>query len=229
MMEKNNLWALGPAMIAFAAMSAAGAVSVNYRDPGDGRAWAVVFDAAEPLVLQWEEGAVSATLSSSNLATRAVSVSAPVARGAAPDGSCAIPFSGEGQQVLDVTLAQSDGASVISEKTVRLLVGNSSVVYGDAAGKPFRNVVDARVYPWSDRWADESQGASAAALSTAVKDGAAIGSWALPATGGYGVLSPKTSFGGAKGPVTAELSFDGVARWTAELFMESLGTAIFFR
>ena len=35
MMEKSCRWALGPAMIAFAAMSTAGAVSVNYRDPGD--------------------------------------------------------------------------------------------------------------------------------------------------------------------------------------------------
>ncbi len=229
MMGKKDLWALVPAMIAFAMMSAAEAATVNYRDPADGRSWAVVFDAAEPLVWQWEEGAVSATLSSSNLATRAVSVSAPVARGAAPDGSCAIPFSGEGRQLLDVTLAQSDGSSVISKKTVRLVVGSPSVVYGDSAGKPFRNVVDARVYPWSDRWAEESEGASAATLSTAVKDGAAIGSWALPATGGYGILSPKTSFGGVKGQVTAELSFDGVVRWTAELFMESLGTAIFFK
>ena len=215
--------------LAAAVWTAAEAVPVTYRDPADGRAWAVVFDAAEPLVWQWEDGAVSATLSTSNVATRAVSVSAPVARGAAPDGSCAIPFSGEGRQLLDVTLAQSDGSSVISEKTVRLVVGNPSVVYGDSTDKPFKYVADARVYPWSDRWAEESEGASAAALSTAVKDGAAIGSWALPATGGYGVLSPKDSFSGTKGPVTATLSFDGVVRWTAELFIESLGTAIFFK
>ena len=212
------------------AAAAVFAAPVDYRDPADARAWAVVLDRTEPLVWRWADGATSATLTVSNIVTRETASTA-VARGESPDGSCALPSvaAAEGQSVIDVTLLQTDGSAAVEEKTVRLAVGSPATVFPDASAKPFRNVVDARVYPWSDRWAEESEGASAATLSTAVKDGAAIGSWALPATGGYGVLSPKTSFGGVKGPVTAELSFDGVVRWTAELFMESLGTAILFR
>ena len=49
------------------------ATSVVYRNPADGRAWEVVMDAAEPLVWQWAEGAVSATVTVSNvLSGRAV-------------------------------------------------------------------------------------------------------------------------------------------------------------
>ena len=72
-------------------------------------------------------------------------------------------------------------------------------------------------------------GAASATLSTSVKDGAAIGSWTLPAVGGYGVLSPKVLFGGVKGEVSAALSFDGTEFWTCDLLLENLGTAFIIR
>ena len=63
-------------MLALALALLGGVVSampVVYRNPADGRAWEVVMDAAEPLVWQWAEGAVSATVTVSNvLSGRAV-------------------------------------------------------------------------------------------------------------------------------------------------------------
>ena len=62
-----------------------------------------------------------------------------------------------------------------------------------------------------------------------MRNGAAIGNWTLPATGGYGAMSVKETFGGKRGPVTAELAFDGVASLTAELSAKGLGVYIIFR
>ena len=84
------------------------AMPVAYRNPADGRAWEVVLDATEPLVWQWADGAMSATVTASNLLSGAVTATT-VARGDSQDGSCALPASGDGEQLLDVTLAQTDG------------------------------------------------------------------------------------------------------------------------
>ena len=66
-------------------------------------------------------------------------------------------------------------------------------------------------------------------LAGAVKDGAAIGTWTLPATGGYGAMSVKETFGGKRGPVTAALAFDGTTYLTADLLAKALGFSIIFR
>ena len=206
------------------------ATPVVYRNPADGRAWEVVLDASEPLMWQWADGAVSATMTVSNVLSGAVTATT-VARGGgeAADGSCALPASGEGEQLLDVTLAQTDGTATLSEQTVRLKVGSASTVYVDAADKEFTSLTEPRIYGWSDLWAEESAGAASAALATAVKNGAAIGNWTLPATGGYGAMSVKDTFGGKRGPVTAALAFDGTTYLTAELSAKGLGLYIIFR
>ena len=148
------------------------ATPVVYRNPADGRAWEVVMDAAEPLIWQWAEGAVSATVTVSNVLSGATAATT-VARGGgeAADGSCALPASGEGEQLLDVTLAQTDGTATVAEQTVRLKVGSSATVFVDEADKDFQSLTEPRVYAWSDLWAEESAGAASATFATAVKNG----------------------------------------------------------
>ena len=204
------------------------ATSVVYRNPEDGRAWEVVLDAAEPLVWQWAEGAVSATVTVSNVLSGATSAMT-VARGASMDGSYAIPSGGEGEQLLDLTLAQTDDSATIATQTVRLKVGVTTTVYADANDTEYTSLTEPRIYGWSDLWAEESAGAASAALATAVKNGASIGNWTLPATGGYGAMSVKETFGGKRGPVTAALAFDGTTYLTAELSAKGLGLSIIFR
>ena len=206
------------------------ATPVVYRNPADGRTWQVVTDAAEPLVWQWADGAVSATVTVSNVLSGATAATT-VARGGgeAADGSFALPASGEGEQLLDVTLAQTDGTATVAEQTVRLKVGSSATVFVDAADKDFQSLTEPRVYAWSDLWAEESAGAASATLATSVKNGAAIGNWTLPATGGYGAMSVKETFGGKRGPVTAALAFDGTTYLTADLLAKALGFSIIFR
>ena len=206
------------------------ATPVVYRNPADGRTWQVVTDAAEPLVWQWADGAVSATVTVSNVLSGATAAMT-VARGGgeAADGSFALPASGEGEQLLDVTLAQTDGTATVAEQTVRLKVGSSETVFVDEADKDFQSLTEPRVYAWSDLWAEESAGAASATLATSVKNGAAIGNWALPATGGHGAMSVKETFGGKRGPVTAALAFDGTTYLTADLLAKALGFSLIFR
>ena len=206
------------------------ATPVVYRNPADGRTWQVVTDAAEPLVWQWADGAVSATVTVSNVLSGATAAMT-VARGGgeAADGSFALPASGEGEQLLDVTLAQTDGTATVAEQTVRLKVGSSATVFIDEADKDFQSLTEPRVYAWSDLWAEESAGAASATLATSVKNGAAIGNWTLPATGGYGAMSVKETFGGKRGPVTAALAFDGTTYLTADLLAKALGFSLIFR
>jgi hypothetical protein len=204
------------------------ALPVVYRNPADGRAWEVVPDASEPLVWQWADGAVSATVTVSNVLSGATS-EANVARDTSQDGSCVLPQSGAGEQLFDVTLAQTDGTATVAEQTVRLKVGSSVTVFVDEADKDFQSLTEPRVYAWSDLWAEESAGAASATLATSVKNGAAIGNWTLPATGGYGAMGVKETFGGKRGPVTAALAFDGTTYLTADLLAKALGFSIIFR
>ncbi len=206
------------------------ATPVVYRNPADGRTWQVVTDAAEPLVWQWADGAVSATVTVSNVLSGATAAMT-VARGGgeAADGSFALPASGEGEQLLDVTLAQTDGTATVAEQTVRLKVGSSETVFVDEADKDFQSLTEPRVYAWSDLWAEESAGAASATLATSVRNGAAIGNWTLPATGGYGAMSVKETFGGKRGPVTAALAFDGTTYLTVDLLAKALGFSLIFR
>ena len=206
----------------------ASATPVLYRNPADGRTWQIVTDAAEPLVWQWAEGAVSATVTVSNVLSGAASETT-VARGESRDGSYALPQSGAGEQLFDVTLAQTDGTATVSEQTVRLKMGSAETVYVDANDAEYKALKEPRIYGWSDLWAEESAGAASATLTTAVKNGASIGNWALPATGGYGAMSVKETFGGKRGPVTAELAFDGTTFLTAGLSAKGLGISIIFR
>ena len=206
------------------------ATPVVYRNPADGRAWEEVLDATEPLVWQWAEGAVSATVTISNVLSGATAATT-VGRGGgeAADGSFALPATGEGEQLLDVTLAQTDGTATVAEQTVRLKVGSSATVFVDAADKDFQSLTEPRAYAWSDLWSEASAGAASATLATSVKNGAAIGNWTLPATGGYGAMSVKETFGGKRGPVTAALAFDGTTYLTADLLAKALGFSIIFR
>ena len=207
---------------------AAYATPVLYRNPADGRTWQVVTDAAEPLVWQWAEGAVSATVTVSNVLSGAISET-NVARGESRDGSYVLPQSGADEQLFDVTLAQTDGSATVSEQTVRLKVGSAATVYVGASDKEFTSLTEPRIYGWSDLWAEEAAGAASATLATAVKNGAAIGNWTLPATGGYGAMSVRETFGGKRGPVTATLAFDGTTYLTADLLAKALGFSIIFR
>ncbi len=216
------------AICAAAFCCSVGAVGIVYRNPADARAWAVMADASEPLVWAWADGAVSATVTASNLATRA-SASTVVARGDSLDGSCVIPLAVQGQQLLDVTVSQTDGSSVVEENTARLAVGSSATVYADASSKAFKSISEPRVYAWSDAWDDSSLGATGATLSTAVKDGAAIGFWDLPAAGGFGLLSPRESFSNSPDTVTATVAFDGTDLLTCELNIKRVAMAILFR
>ena len=218
--------ALGLVLLLLA--GAASATPVVYRNPADGRTWQVVTDAAEPLVWQWADGAVSATVTVSNLLTGATSET-NVARGTSPDGSCALPQAGAGEQLFDVTLAQTDGTATVSAQTIRLKVGSAETVYVDANDAEYKALKEPRIYGWSDLWAEESAGAASATLATAVKNGASIGNWTLPATGGYGAMSVKETFGGKRGPVTAALAFDGVTSLTAELIAKALGVYFILR
>ena len=218
-------------MLALALALLGGVVSampVVYRNPADGRAWEVVMAAAEPLVWQWTQGAVSATVTVSNVLS-GTSSETNVARGESRDGSYVLPQSGAGEQLFDVTLAQTDGTATVAEQTVRLKVGSSVTVFVDEADKDFQSLTEPRVYAWSDLWAEESAGAASATLATSVKNGAAIGNWTLPATGGYGAMSVKETFGGKRGPVTAALAFDGTTYLTADLLAKALGFSIIFR
>jgi hypothetical protein len=207
---------------------AAYATPVLYRNPADGRTWQIVTDAAEPLVWQWAEGAVSATVTVSNVLSGAISET-NVARGESLDGSYVLPQSGADEQLFDVTLAQTDGSTTVLEQTVRLKVGSAATVYVDANDKEFTSLTEPRMYGWSDLWSEESEGAASATLATAVKNGASIGNWSLPATGGYGAMSVKETFGGKRGPVTAALAFDGTTYLTAALIAKALGFSIIFR
>ncbi len=207
---------------------AASATPVVYRNPADGRTWQVVTDAAEPLVWQWADGAVSATVTVSNVLTGATSKT-NVARGESRDGSYLLPQSGADEQLFDVTLVQTDGTATVSEQTVRLKVGSAETVYVDVNDAEYKALKEPRVYAWSDLWVEESAGAASATLATSVKNGAAIGNWTLPATGGYGAMSVKETFGGKRGPVTAALAFDGTTYLTADLLAKALGFSIIFR
>ena len=218
--------ALGLALLLLG--GAAHATPVAYRNPADGRSWQVVMDAAEPLVWQWAEGAVSATVTVSNVLSGATSET-NVARGESLDGSYVLPQSGADEQLFDVTLAQTDGSATVSEQTVRLKVGSAETVYVDANDAEYKALKEPRIYGWSDLWAEESAGAADATLATAVKNGAAIGNWTLPATGGYGAMSVRETFGGKRGPVTAALAFDTTTYLTAELIAKGLGISIIFR
>ena len=108
-------------------------------------------------------------------------------------------------------------------------MGSAATVYVGASDKEFTSLTEPRIYGWSDLWSEESAGAASATLATAVKNGAAIGNWTLPATGGYGAMSVKETFGGKRGPVTAALAFDGTTYLTADLLAKALGFSIIFR
>ena len=223
-MKKIALMGIALALLAGSAC----AMPVAYRNPADGRAWEVVLDATEPLVWQWADGAVSATVTVSNVLSGATAATT-VARGESRDGSYALPQSGAGEQLFDVTLVQTDGTAPVSEQTVRLKVGSAETVYVDVNDAEYKALTDPRVYAWSDLWGEESAGAASATLATSVKNGAAIGNWTLPATGGYGAMSVKETFGGKRGPVTAALAFDGTTYLTADLLAKALGFSIIFR
>lgn len=222
---ERNLFSISVLMSAVLC-TAAWAVPVEYRNPTDGRAWAAA-SADELVRWQWADGAVSAVVSASNVITHA-SASAVVGRGASPDGSSTIPLSSQEQQLLDVTVAQTDGSADVDTKTVRLLVSGESTVYVDAAERSFHDLEEPRVYGWSSLWDEDSREASAATLSTAAKSGAAIGSWTLPATGGYDVLDPRTHFGSPR-RYTASLAFDDVVYWTCELRTGSAGLCVIIK
>ena len=146
------------------------------------------------------------------------------------DGSCPIPSSaGEDERLLAVTLAQTDGSATIAEQTVTLRVGTPSTAFVDVTDKEFQSLSEPRIYSWSSLWSDNSADATVATLTTSVKNGATIGSWTLPATSGYGTMDVKGSFGGKRGPMTAELAFDGTTYLTAELIAKGLGISIIFR
>lgn len=217
--------------LTYAAVLSANAVTaatVEYRNPENGNEWAVVTDPAAPFVWIWAEGATAATVTASNILTRTVS-SVSVARGEGLDGSCTIPFQVEGLQLVDVTLSQSDGTSVIDEKTVRLAVGSHDTVYTDKSDKGFSMLGDPRVYSWSDEWADGSSGAEGAVLATSIKDGAAIKTASLPSISGFAVMSAKDDFNNSQSPVVATLSFDGTIYWTCELGIKLPGLFMFFK
>ncbi len=215
-------------VVALSAASPVAATAVVCRNPVDARAWAVMPDASESLTWMWEDGATTATLTASNVATKA-SASTVVARGSAADGSAAIPLATSGRQLVDVTLVQGDGETTISSTTVRLAVGSDATVYTDATAREFTNLDEARIYSWSDLWDDASAGASAATLTASVTGGSDISSQALPAVGGFGILSARTPFGRAADEVTASVAFDGVTYLTANLRLGGAKLLIFFK
>ena len=223
-------WLLRRAASCFCLLCAASAAAGVVRTKADLRLWQTVDDRAAPLEWPWADDADSAALVFSNRLTGAVS-SAAVSRGEGEmRGGCAQPCVDQAAEALfDVTLVQTDGSATVSEQTVRLKVGSAETVYVDASDAEYKALTEPRIYGWSDLWSEESSGATSATLATAVKNGASIGNWTLPATGGYGAMSVKETFGGKRGPVTAELAFDGVTSLTAELSAKGLGVYIILR
>ncbi len=206
----------------------AAAETVVYRNVVDARSWAVLADPDEELSWAWEKGAVSATLTASNLVTGACA-SEEVVRGSSPDGACAIPLDVEGRQLIDVTIVQSNGSSGVSTNRALLAVGNDATLCLDATSDEFVRLDGPRIYSWSDLWDEGSSGASSAVLSTSVTGGSLIGSWNLPATSGFSTMSPKNPFARASRTVTASVAFDETTYLTANLRLSFLGVLIMFR
>lgn len=236
-MEKRSesFWSartLGRVCLMFGLLAAAGpAAAVDLRAPSDGRAWSVLLQADEVLRWGWAGQATTATLTASNLVTGVSATSAPVAREGVVDGACAIPSTGdETARLVDVTLVQSDGETVLETRTARIRIGQSgTTVFTDADGKVFHEVLEPVPFAWSDAWA----GLEAETATLGVEDGKGgrIGMWPLPTTSGYGVLRPKVEFGRRYGTFNVSVFFDGAeeAALTAQLLRPNLGTLLFIR
>ena len=226
------IWSLGRVCLMFGLLAAAGpAAAVNLRAPSDGRAWSVLLQADEVLRWSWVGSAATATLTASNLVTGVSAMSAPVVRDGAVDGACTIPSTGDGTaRLVDVTLVQSDGETVLETRTARIRIGQpGTTVFTDTADKAFHEVLEPVPFAWSDAWA----GLEATTATLGVEDGKGrrIGTWALPTTSGYGVLRPKVEFGRRYGVFNVAVFFDGTeeAALTAQVLRPNLGTLLFIR
>ena len=93
--------------------------------PEDGRVWQTVFHPSDPLEWRWEDGAVSATVTVTDLVAGQTREPVQVARGVGNYGSFVLtglkaPAEG-GESLADVTLVQNDeGGAVLSTQTARL-------------------------------------------------------------------------------------------------------------
>ncbi len=238
-MEKRveSFWSvrtLGRACLLFGLLAATGpAVAVNLRAPSDGRAWSVLLQADEVLRWSWAGQATTATLTASNLVTGVSATSAPVTReGGAVDGACAIPSTGdETARLVDVTLVQFDGAAVLETRTARIRIGQpaGATVFTDTEDKAFHEILEPVPFAWSDAWVGLE--AETATLGVTDEKGARIGTWALPTTGGYGVLRPQVELGRRYGTFNVAVFFDGAEETalTAQLVRPNFGTLLFIR
>ncbi len=198
-------------MVAFAVCASAttGSYAGVVLSPEDGRLWQTVFKSDEPLSWRWEDGAVRAEVSFSNLVTEAAMQSAIVTRGdGAVCGSCTLPdpvrSEETGDGLVDAVLVQYDTSdAVLYRKAARLaflpgVAGGAFTV--EKGGTRFRKLSGTRVVPYDPLWTDAASAEIATRTFTPVKGAAIVEE--LPKVGGYFTQTA----------ATGELSvqFDGV-------------------
>ena len=115
---------IGSVALALLCMSAASAATV--RSKADMRLWETVPDRSAPLTWAWEDAADSATLVCSNRLTKVCFTDVVPRTIGATHGSCGHPVAQTEEALVDVTLSQMNGASVVScESAVLAYVSGS--------------------------------------------------------------------------------------------------------
>lgn len=144
-----------------AAVCVGSAEAATIRAKSDRRLWETVDDRAAPLTWPWATGADAATLVFSNRVTKAVSsVTVPRAPRAPGEtcGSCAQPAPLDGEDVVDVTLAQTAGGEEIARESATLAYvsgAGGGPITVRAMGAPERErarLQEPRVYAFDPVW-----------------------------------------------------------------------------
>lgn len=142
-------------------MCVGSAEAATIRAKSDRRLWETVDNRTAPLTWPWAAEADAATLVFSNRVTKAVS-SVTVPR--APDetcGSCAQPAPLDGEDVVDVTLAQTAGAEEIARESATLAYvsgagGGPIEVRSNPGTRAWSKVAAPRVYAVDPAWRGET-------------------------------------------------------------------------
>lgn len=159
------------------------------RAVDDGRLWQTCLEPSAPLRWPWELGAETATLTVSNLASGAVSVSTVARDGDAAYGEFAVsaaPLPEE--RLFAVTLEQSAGDAVVRRDEARIAyipgVSGGGITVRAARPSVWRQSEKSAVFAYDAKWADGDE----MSVSWTARDGSS-GSRPLLGTSGYDVVS----------------------------------------
>ena len=148
-------------LVLLAAVCVGSAEAATIRAKSDRRLWETVDDRAALLTWPWATGADAATLVFSNRVTKAVSSVSVPRGGNETHGSCPQPAPLDGEDVVDVTLAQTAGGVVIARESAKLAYVNGAgggpiEVRSNPGARAWSKVAAPRVYAVDPAWRGET-------------------------------------------------------------------------